>query len=549
MTFVLLRELGGETEGSGMGSLLCLRGLKRSLSGVLATAPFALSAGLVVSGLIVSILAWHPHVADAARDERTISLYEIHLKETTTVTFKRDGKYIPEALKKLNYAMRDWRNGEVIKMDPKLFDLVWQLHKESGSKYPVHVISGHRSSRTNASLRRRGGGQAKKSQHIRGKAMDIHFPDVPMSQVRKAAFKLEVGGVGYYPTSAIPFVHVDTARVRAWPRMGRQQLAMLFPYGHTKHRPSRGGPLTLRDQKRARVRLAMLARKNKTRILLANASKQQGHVPGSGLLAKATLAGKAKVTAQPVILASLSGKQSDLLEVPGLNRHQGQLWINQAGNQTPSLSKLSRKTVSSPAGKWSAQAATRKTPLQLASLTPAGARATTPDFKRSPRARLWVNGSSQRASWTTNRKSQNGQGNGTKSTATQNLPSMAALTPTAQRPQATLQQTFDVERVAYAPAFDEEHPDELSYRPFQLLPLMSDKPVAQNTMLVAMVEPKYELVHELLLSSENIPMQFRPSSSEAHALWNAQFKGKAIVNIRRHAQNTSSPKPQRLAQR
>ena len=41
--------------------------------------------------------------------------------------------------------------------------------------------------------------------------------------------KMQGGGVGYYPRSGSPFVHVDTGNVRAWPRMTRQQLLALFP--------------------------------------------------------------------------------------------------------------------------------------------------------------------------------------------------------------------------------------------------------------------------------------------------------------------------------
>ena len=41
--------------------------------------------------------------------------------------------------------------------------------------------------------------------------------------------KKQVGGVGYYPTSGSPFVHLDTGSVRAWPRMTRAQLQENLP--------------------------------------------------------------------------------------------------------------------------------------------------------------------------------------------------------------------------------------------------------------------------------------------------------------------------------
>ena len=90
-------------------------------------------------------------------------------------------------------------------------------------------------------LRKTKGGQARKSQHILGNAVDVHFPDVPVKRLRNAGLIRQYGGVGYYPTSAIPFVHLDIARVRHWPRLPRQELALLFPSGETKHVPRTAG--------------------------------------------------------------------------------------------------------------------------------------------------------------------------------------------------------------------------------------------------------------------------------------------------------------------
>ena len=62
----------------------------------------------------------------------------------------------------------------------------------------------------------------------------------------------EHGGVGYYPTSGIPFVHVDTGNVRMWPRIPRLELAALFPDGNTKYLPIDGKPITV-DRLQARL--------------------------------------------------------------------------------------------------------------------------------------------------------------------------------------------------------------------------------------------------------------------------------------------------------
>jgi len=202
-----------------------------------------LGATIVLLGLGVAMA----HKASASGGTRTLSLYEIHTKEHLTVTYMRDGKYDEEALKKLNHFMRDWRAEESTEMDRELVDLIWTLHEQLGSKKEIHLISGYRSAGTNAKLRKSGGGQAKKSQHIQGKAADIHFPDVPVKKLRNSALVHEVGGVGYYPNSGIPFVHVDTGHVRMWPRIPRLELAALFPSGKTDYLPSGGGPITKKD--------------------------------------------------------------------------------------------------------------------------------------------------------------------------------------------------------------------------------------------------------------------------------------------------------------
>ncbi len=196
---------------------------------------------------IVLVLFAHP----SAAEDRTISMYNIHTQETVTVTFKRNGKFVPEGLQELNRFMRDWRKNIEIKMDPALIDLIWELHEELGSKEPVHLICGYRSSGTNEMLRQNVGGQAKNSRHITGQAADLMFPDVPLKQLRYSALIRERGGVGYYPASGIPFVHVDTGNVRHWPRVPRMELALLFPKGHSLHVPADGRPLTIADARMA----------------------------------------------------------------------------------------------------------------------------------------------------------------------------------------------------------------------------------------------------------------------------------------------------------
>ena len=146
--------------------------------------------GFLAAALLAVVIV-APRLVAGNSLERKLSFYNIHTKETVTVVFKRKGKYIASGLKKANWILRDWRRNKTIKMDPKLLDLLWAIYQELGSKKPIHIISGYRSLKTNNMLRRTRGGQAKKSQHILGKAMDVYFPDVPLKRLRYSA--LEIG--------------------------------------------------------------------------------------------------------------------------------------------------------------------------------------------------------------------------------------------------------------------------------------------------------------------------------------------------------------------
>ena len=181
--------------------------------------------------------------AVANGDTRTISIQHMHTKELTTVTYRRDGRYDSSALEKLNWALRDWRLDEPTKMDPRLFDAAWEVHRAVGSSEPIHVVSAYRSPQTNSMLRNRSRGVAKHSQHMHGKAMDFFLPDVSPTRVRETGMRLQRGGVGYYPGAHTPFIHLDVGSVRSWPRMSRDQLVRLFPDGRTVHLPSNGGAM------------------------------------------------------------------------------------------------------------------------------------------------------------------------------------------------------------------------------------------------------------------------------------------------------------------
>lgn len=196
-----------------------------------------------MASLLLLAGAGSVHDATALGDSRTLTFHHTHSDENLTVTFKRNGRYDEAALQQINHFLRDWRSQDQTTMDRRLFDILWEVYRDVDGKQPIQIISAYRSPATNAMLRRRSSGVARASQHMLGHAMDFYIPGVPLEQIRFAGLRLQRGGVGFYPTSGSPFVHLDTGSIRHWPRMSHDQLARVFPDGRTVHVPSDGNPL------------------------------------------------------------------------------------------------------------------------------------------------------------------------------------------------------------------------------------------------------------------------------------------------------------------
>jgi uncharacterized protein YcbK (DUF882 family) len=160
-----------------------------------------------------------PALAASARasvpDARGLGLVHTHTHETLALVYAVGPRYVPEALDSLDHFLRDHYTGTVGHIDPAVFDLLHGVRQLLGSVQPFEVISGYRSEATNERLRvSRGGGVARHSLHMEGRAIDVRLPGVPLADLRDAARSLGIGGVGYYPREQ--FVHLDTGRVRHW---------------------------------------------------------------------------------------------------------------------------------------------------------------------------------------------------------------------------------------------------------------------------------------------------------------------------------------------
>jgi uncharacterized protein YcbK (DUF882 family) len=146
--------------------------------------------------------------------EKALALFNPGTKESFEGIYYRNGDYVADALKIINHIMRDTRTDDVKTIDKDLLDLISAMSIKINSKEPFHLISGYRSHRTNKLLRKSGKGAAKNSFHLKGQAADIRLPGYKTSILRKAAYELKGGGIGYYPKSR--FVHIDVGPVRYW---------------------------------------------------------------------------------------------------------------------------------------------------------------------------------------------------------------------------------------------------------------------------------------------------------------------------------------------
>ena len=232
--------------------------------------PRWLAAVIVAFGFVAAA------ATGAQAEVRTLKLYHLHTHEKAEIVYKRNGRYDPEGLRKINIILRDWRRNEPTKMDPRLLDLVWEAYRESGATDYIQVVCGYRSPATNSMLRSRSRGVAEKSQHMLGKAMDFYIPGVPLKKLRNIGLKMQGGGVGYYPTSGSPFVHMDVGNVRHWPGISRQELVSLFPNGKTLHVPSDGRPLPGYEQAMAAYKARKGAGTPNVELASAGGGKKSG---------------------------------------------------------------------------------------------------------------------------------------------------------------------------------------------------------------------------------------------------------------------------------
>ncbi len=149
-----------------------------------------------------------------AGDIRRVRMYSGRTGESMDTIYWVEGDYIKDALKEINYFMRDWRTDQTTSMDARTVDIMAASHSLLDVNEPYMLLSGYRSAQTNAMLRSRSKGVARNSLHIKGQAADLRLKSRSVSQMAQAAAACASGGVGTYSRSN--FVHMDCGTVRSW---------------------------------------------------------------------------------------------------------------------------------------------------------------------------------------------------------------------------------------------------------------------------------------------------------------------------------------------
>ena len=173
--------------------------------------------GLAVMGLasIVPLSAEAARVPMPETGQFQISFRNQHTGESFNGAYRVGNRYMPEAFKRINVVLRDFRVNEIFPIDPRVIDILYMIRAKNGQgNKTFEVLSGYRSPKTNSMLRKASGGVAKNSLHLTGQAIDFRLQGVSTKSLKQTACALQAGGVGYYPRSN--FVHVDTGRVRHW---------------------------------------------------------------------------------------------------------------------------------------------------------------------------------------------------------------------------------------------------------------------------------------------------------------------------------------------
>lgn len=168
--------------------------------------------------LLLSIIAGAITLPAMARSEPAapraarLRLTNPHTGEKFDGPYRDDNGPIPSAMADLGVFLRDFHSGEIIAMDVGVLDFLSNVMTATDQS-EAQILSAYRTRATNEMLARTTFGVAENSQHIFGRALDVHF-GAKLAEAMHAARGMRRGGVGWYPRSG--FIHIDSGPVRNW---------------------------------------------------------------------------------------------------------------------------------------------------------------------------------------------------------------------------------------------------------------------------------------------------------------------------------------------
>ena len=149
-----------------------------------------------------------------AGDIRRVKMFSGRTGEKIDIVYWIEDDYISEAMTEISKFMRDFRTGQVMKIDNRTVDIIAATYALLDVTEPYNLLSGYRTPQTNAMLRESSSKVAVNSLHMRGQAADLRLSSRSVRQVVAAATSCAAGGVGKYSRSN--FTHMDCGDIRTW---------------------------------------------------------------------------------------------------------------------------------------------------------------------------------------------------------------------------------------------------------------------------------------------------------------------------------------------
>ena len=155
---------------------------------------------------------------------RRLRLINLHTGEKFDGVYRNASGPLAAAMGDLSAFLRDFHSGATIEFDVAVIDFLTAVMNAVGAER-AGILSAYRTPETNARLARTTFGVAENSQHLYGRALDVHL-DARLADAMRAARSMRRGGVGWYPGSR--FLHIDTGPVRNWDREEGGLASLLF---------------------------------------------------------------------------------------------------------------------------------------------------------------------------------------------------------------------------------------------------------------------------------------------------------------------------------